>query len=54
MVEEGNHEGICDAIENAVNKMEFNFERSTREVGVCTDGAAVNVAGFRKMRDKVV
>ena len=55
VVEDGNHKGkgICNTIQNPVEKMDFTFDRSTREIGICTGGAAVNIAAFKKTRDKV-
>ena len=44
VVEEGNAPGIANAIQDAVNKASFTFDRREKEIGLCTDGAAVNVA----------
>ena len=39
VIEDGNHKGICNAIQNAFKKM----DRSEREIGICTNGATVNI-----------
>ena len=53
VVEEGNHTGIADAIQGAVDKASFEFERRDREIGLCTDGAAVNTAAARVIREEL-
>ena len=36
--EECNAEGIKAAMENSISKMNFNFERKDKEIGMCSDG----------------
>ena len=41
--DESNAEGLKNAFENSVSKMKFNFDRRSKEIGMCSDAAAVNV-----------
>lgn len=50
VVEEGDSKGIAKAIESAVSKANFNFERRDKEIGLCTDGAPVNTAAANLIR----
>ena len=38
----GNAAGLKEAFDSSVSKMNFNFQRKTKEIGICSDGAAVN------------
>ena len=38
--------GIKEAMENSISKMKFNFPRKQKEIGMCSDGAAVNNAVY--------
>ena len=38
-----NAEGIKESMDNAVSKMKFNFKQSEKEIGMCSDGAMVNL-----------
>ena len=44
---EANSAGLKEALSNSVNKMGFNFSRNDKEIGMCTDSAAVNRALHR-------
>ena len=41
--DKSNAKGLKKFFENSVSKMKFNFERKTKEIGMCNDEAAVNV-----------
>ena len=42
--EECNAQGIKQAMENLLSKMNFTFQRKDKETGMCSDGASVNRA----------
>ena len=44
------YNGIANAIQKAVDKAYFDFERRRKEIGLCTDGVAVNVATANLIR----
>lgn len=44
--EECNAKGIKEAMENSISKMKCNFARKKKEIGMCSDGAAVNKAVY--------
>ena len=48
--EETNAQGLKKAMENSVKKMEIDTTRSKKEIGMCTDGAPVNVAMHRLVK----
>lgn len=48
--EEANAIGLKAAFDNSISKMNFAFERKTKEVGMCSDGAAVNVALYNLVK----
>ena len=50
--EECNAEGIKESMDNAVSKMKFNFKRSEKEIGMCSDGAMVNRSVYNLLRDE--
>ena len=50
--EECNAEGIKESVDNAVSKMKFNFKRSEKEIGMCSDGAMVNRSVYNLLRDE--
>lgn len=50
--EECNAQGIKDAMENSISKMNFNFERKDKEIGICSDGASVNRAVYNLLAEE--
>ena len=44
--DECNADGINEALKNSFNKLNFNFERKNKEIGMRSDGAAVNHAVY--------
>ena len=44
--EECNAQGIKQAMENLLSKMNFTFQRKDKEIGMCSDGASVNRAVY--------
>ena len=44
--EECNAQGIKQAMENSLSKMNINFQRKDKEIGMCSDGASVNRAVY--------
>ena len=50
--EQRNAEGIKESVDNAVSKMKFNFKRSEKEIGMCSDGAMVNRSVYNLLRDE--
>lgn len=44
--EECNAQGIKQAMENSLSKMNFNFQRKDKEIGMGSDGASVNRAVY--------
>ena len=49
--DECNADGINEAMKNSFNK--FNFERKNKEIGMCSDGAAVNCAVYNQLVDEL-
>ena len=49
---ECNTEGIKESMDNAVSKMKFNFKRSEKEIGMCSDGAMVNRLVYNLLHDE--
>ena len=39
--DECNADGISKAMKNSFNKLNFNFEHKNKEIGMCSEGAAV-------------
>ena len=50
--DECNADGINKAMKNSINKLTFNFERKNKEIGMCSDGAAVNHAVYNQLVDE--
>ena len=50
--EECNAEGIKESMDNAVSKMKFNFKRSEKEIGMCSDGTIVNRLVYNLLCDE--
>ena len=48
--DECNSEGLKNSFANSVSKMKFNFERKSKEIGMCTDAAAVNVKLYKLLK----
>ena len=51
--QEGNVAGLKEAFDSSVLKMNFNFQRKTKEIGMCSDGAAVNTALYRLIKQEM-
>ena len=51
-LKECNAEGIKESMDNAVSKMKFNFKRSEKEIGMCSDGAMVNCSVHSLLHDE--
>ena len=51
--DECNADGINEAMKNSINKLNFNFERKSKEIGMCSDGAAVNRAVYNQLVDEL-
>ena len=51
--DECNADGINEAMKNSINKLNFNFERKNKEIGMCSDGAAVNRAVYNQLVDEL-
>ena len=49
--DECNADGINEAMKNSFNK--FNFELKNKEIGMCSDGAAVNCAVYNQLVDEL-
>ena len=47
---EANAEGLKESFENSISKMEFNFERKDKEIGMCSDGTNVNISLHRLVK----
>ena len=45
-------EGIKESMDNAVSKIKFNFKQSEKELGMCSDGAMVNLLVYNLLRDE--
>ena len=41
---EANAEGLKEYFENSISKMEFNFERKDKEIGMCSDDTNINIS----------
>ena len=50
-VEEADAEGLKMSLEKSLSKLNLNFPRENKEIGMCTDGAAVNVKLHRLVRE---
>ncbi len=50
--EECNAQGIKEAMENSLSKMNFNLERKDKEIGMCSDSAAVNRAIYNLLAEE--
>ena len=51
--DESSAEGLKKSFGNSVSKMKFNFERKTKEIGMCSDGAAVNFKLHKLLKPKM-
>ena len=51
--QEGNATGLKEAFDFSVSKMNFNFQRKTKEIGMCSDGATVNKALYRLVKQEM-
>ena len=40
-------------MEKSLSKMNFNFERKDKEIGMCSDGAAVNRAVYNLLAEEL-
>ena len=49
--DEGNAEGTSNALDNAMSKMEFTFERENKEIGLCSDAASVNFKLWKLLKE---
>ena len=50
--DECNADGINKAMKNSFNKLNFNFEHKNKEIGMCSEGAAVNHAVYNQLADE--
>ena len=48
--EDADAEGLKKALEDSVKNMERTVDRKGHEIGLCSDGAAVNMALFEKVK----
>ena len=46
-------DGLKLALEQSFEKLELTINRSEHEIGICSDGAAVNPAMFAKVKIEV-
>ena len=51
--DECNVDSINKAMKNSFNKLNFNFERKNKEIGMRSDGAAVNRAVYNQLIDEL-
>ena len=51
--QEGNSAGLREAFDSSVSKMNFNFQRKTKKIHMCSDGAAVNTALYRLVKQEM-
>ena len=51
--DECNADGINEAMKNPFYKLNFNFECKNKEIGMCSDGAAVNRAVYKQLVDEL-
>ena len=51
--QEGNAAGLKEAFDSSVSKMNFNFQRKTKEIGMCGDGATVNKALYKLVKQEM-
>ena len=51
--DECNADGINEALKNSFNKLNFNFERKNKEIGMYSDEAAVNHAVYNQLVDEL-
>ena len=49
-VEDTTAPGLKISLENSIEKMKFTFDRKTKEVDMCSDGAAVNKAAYNLIK----
>ena len=52
-VENAHAEGLKLAMENSVGKLNLTVDRKDKELGICTDGAAVNVKMHRLIKEEM-
>ena len=52
-VENAHAEGLKLAMENSVGKLNLTVKRKDKELGICTDGAAVNVKMHRLIKEEM-
>ena len=45
--------GIKAALENSVSKMEFMFQQKSKEIRMCSDGAAVTCAVYNLLHEEM-
>ena len=48
-----NADGINETMKNSFNKLYFNPERKNKEIGMCSDGAAVNRPVYNQLIDEL-
>ncbi len=51
--QETNAQGLKEAMDNSIKKMEIEMPRSQKEIGMCMDGAPVNVAMHRLVKEEI-
>ena len=51
--QETNAQGLKEAMDNSIKKMKIKTPRSQKEIGMCTDGAPVNIAMHRLVKDEI-
>ena len=49
-VKDANAESLKVALQNSIDKTEFTFDRKDIEIGICKDGAAVNIGYFNLVK----
>ena len=52
-VKDSSAPGLKVALEESIEKMSFSFVRKSKEVGMCADGAAVNVAAYNLVKEEL-
>ena len=50
--DECNADGINKSMKNSFNKLNFNFEHKNKEIGMCSEGVAVNRAVYNQLADE--
>ena len=48
--EDADASGLKVALETSIEKLDLQINRKEHEIGLCSDGAAVNLALFRKVK----